>query len=61
MLNVTEDAAGQSDLFKQFEGGVKLGIGSFNLVGLQRGFVFFPPPEVPDGRSFTAEVHSLQS
>lgn len=33
VLNVTQDLAGQSDSFRQFEGGVKLGIGSFNLVG----------------------------
>uniref|UniRef100_A0A3Q1BII9 Tetratricopeptide repeat protein 39B n=1 Tax=Amphiprion ocellaris TaxID=80972 RepID=A0A3Q1BII9_AMPOC len=32
VLNVTQDLAGQPDLFKQFEGGVKLGIGSFNLM-----------------------------
>ncbi|KAF7647599.1 hypothetical protein LDENG_00169830 [Lucifuga dentata] len=31
-LNVTQDAAGQSDSFRQFEGGVRLGIGSFNLM-----------------------------
>uniref|UniRef100_A0A8D3BWW8 Tetratricopeptide repeat protein 39B n=1 Tax=Scophthalmus maximus TaxID=52904 RepID=A0A8D3BWW8_SCOMX len=32
VLNVNQDLAGQSDLFRQFEGGVKLGIGSFNLM-----------------------------
>ncbi|KAE8279521.1 Tetratricopeptide repeat protein 39B [Larimichthys crocea] len=32
VLNVTQDLAGQSDSFRQFEGGVKLGIGSFNLM-----------------------------
>ncbi|KAM9426107.1 tetratricopeptide repeat protein 39B [Pholidichthys leucotaenia] len=32
LLNVTQDLAGQSDSFRQFEGGVKLGIGSFNLM-----------------------------
>ncbi|MED6288385.1 Tetratricopeptide repeat protein 39B [Characodon lateralis] len=31
-LNITQDKAGQSNSFKQFEGGVKLGIGSFNLM-----------------------------
>lgn len=34
VLNVPQDLkTGQSDSFRQFEGGVKLGIGSFNLVG----------------------------
>lgn len=33
MLNGAQGLAGQSDSFRQFEGGVKLGIGSFNLVG----------------------------
>lgn len=37
VLNVTQDLAGQSDSFRQFEGGVKLGIGSFNLVGFHQG------------------------
>ncbi|KAM6909233.1 LOW QUALITY PROTEIN: tetratricopeptide repeat protein 39B [Xenentodon cancila] len=32
VLNVSQDLAGQSDSFRQFEGGVKLGIGSFNLM-----------------------------
>uniref|UniRef100_A0A7N5ZU35 Tetratricopeptide repeat protein 39B n=1 Tax=Anabas testudineus TaxID=64144 RepID=A0A7N5ZU35_ANATE len=32
VLNVPQDLAGQSDSFRQFEGGVKLGIGSFNLM-----------------------------
>ncbi|XP_034713190.1 tetratricopeptide repeat protein 39B-like [Etheostoma cragini] len=32
VLNVSQDLAGQSDAFRQFEGGVKLGIGSFNLM-----------------------------
>ncbi|XP_077962086.1 tetratricopeptide repeat protein 39B isoform X2 [Gasterosteus aculeatus] len=32
LLNVNRDLAGQSDAFRQFEGGVKLGIGSFNLM-----------------------------
>ncbi|KAM4611478.1 tetratricopeptide repeat protein 39B [Polymixia lowei] len=32
VLNVTRDLASNSDLFRQFEGGVKLGIGSFNLM-----------------------------
>uniref|UniRef100_A0A672ZCN3 Tetratricopeptide repeat protein 39B n=1 Tax=Sphaeramia orbicularis TaxID=375764 RepID=A0A672ZCN3_9TELE len=32
VMNVTQDLAGQSDSFRQFEGGVKLGIGSFNLM-----------------------------
>uniref|UniRef100_A0A669EY00 Tetratricopeptide repeat protein 39B n=1 Tax=Oreochromis niloticus TaxID=8128 RepID=A0A669EY00_ORENI len=32
VLNVTQDLASQSDSFRQFEGGVKLGIGSFNLM-----------------------------
>uniref|UniRef100_A0A671UF12 Tetratricopeptide repeat protein 39B n=1 Tax=Sparus aurata TaxID=8175 RepID=A0A671UF12_SPAAU len=32
VLNVTPEQAGQSDSFRQFEGGVKLGIGSFNLM-----------------------------
>uniref|UniRef100_A0A3Q3AQP9 Tetratricopeptide repeat protein 39B-like n=1 Tax=Kryptolebias marmoratus TaxID=37003 RepID=A0A3Q3AQP9_KRYMA len=32
VLNMTPDRAGQSSSFKQFEGGVKLGIGSFNLM-----------------------------
>ncbi|KAF3698178.1 Tetratricopeptide repeat protein 39B [Channa argus] len=32
VLNVTQDLAGQSDSFRQFEGGVRLGIGSFNLM-----------------------------
>uniref|UniRef100_A0A3P8QDU0 Tetratricopeptide repeat protein 39B n=1 Tax=Astatotilapia calliptera TaxID=8154 RepID=A0A3P8QDU0_ASTCA len=32
VLNATQDVAGQSDSFRQFEGGVKLGIGSFNLM-----------------------------
>lgn len=36
VLNVTQDPAGQPDSFKQFEGGVKLGVGSFNLVGSLR-------------------------
>lgn len=43
MLNVTPEQAGQSDSFRQFEGGVKLGIGSFNLVGL------IPSPKQMDG------------
>lgn len=33
VLNGAQDPAGQPDSFKQFEGGVKLGVGSFNLVG----------------------------
>lgn len=33
-LNGAQGLAGQSDLFRQFEGGVKLGLGSFNLVGV---------------------------
>lgn len=33
MLNGNQGLAGHSDSFRQFEGGVKLGIGSFNLVG----------------------------
>lgn len=33
MLNDNQGLAGHSDSFRQFEGGVKLGIGSFNLVG----------------------------
>lgn len=37
VLNGAQGLAGQSDSFRQFEGGVKLGIGSFNLVG----FFFF--------------------
>uniref|UniRef100_A0A3Q1F724 Tetratricopeptide repeat protein 39B-like n=1 Tax=Acanthochromis polyacanthus TaxID=80966 RepID=A0A3Q1F724_9TELE len=32
VLNVTQDLAGQPDSFKHFECGVKMGIGSFNLV-----------------------------
>uniref|UniRef100_A0A7N8XLB6 Tetratricopeptide repeat protein 39B n=1 Tax=Mastacembelus armatus TaxID=205130 RepID=A0A7N8XLB6_9TELE len=32
VLNVTQDLAAQSDSFRQFEGGVRLGIGSFNLM-----------------------------
>nr|XP_020477826.1 tetratricopeptide repeat protein 39B-like isoform X3 [Monopterus albus] len=32
MLGVAQDLAGQSDLFRQFESGVKLGIGAFNLM-----------------------------
>lgn len=32
VLNVTQDQTGHSDSFTQFEGGVKLGIGSFNLM-----------------------------
>lgn len=36
VLNVTQDPAGQPESFKQFEGGVKLGVGSFNLVGSSR-------------------------
>uniref|UniRef100_A0A3Q2P259 Tetratricopeptide repeat protein 39B-like n=1 Tax=Fundulus heteroclitus TaxID=8078 RepID=A0A3Q2P259_FUNHE len=32
VLNLSQDKAEQSNLFKQFEGGVKLGIGSFNLM-----------------------------
>ncbi|XP_036407088.1 tetratricopeptide repeat protein 39B isoform X1 [Megalops cyprinoides] len=31
-LNMTQDLAGNNDSFRQFEGGVKLGIGSFNLM-----------------------------
>lgn len=38
VLNGAQGLAGQSDSFRQFEGGVKLGIGSFNLVGF---FFFF--------------------
>lgn len=34
LLNITPDQGGRSNSFQQFEGGVKLGIGSFNLVGL---------------------------
>lgn len=41
MLNVTQDLASQSDSFRQFEGGVKLGIGSFNLVGFHRGLFYY--------------------
>lgn len=41
LLNVNRDLAGQSDVFRQFEGGVKLGIGSFNLV--RRSLVCFSP------------------
>lgn len=33
VLNDNQGLAGHSDSFRQFEGGVKLGIGSFNLVG----------------------------
>lgn len=33
VMNAPQDAAAHSDSFRQFEGGVKLGIGSFNLVG----------------------------
>lgn len=32
VLNVARETDGQSDAFRQFEGGVKLGIGSFNLM-----------------------------
>nr|XP_019950989.1 PREDICTED: tetratricopeptide repeat protein 39B-like [Paralichthys olivaceus] len=32
MLNISQGLAAQSDSFRQFEGGVKLGIGSFNLM-----------------------------
>uniref|UniRef100_A0A3B3ZJ70 Tetratricopeptide repeat protein 39B n=1 Tax=Periophthalmus magnuspinnatus TaxID=409849 RepID=A0A3B3ZJ70_9GOBI len=32
VLNSTQDVNGQSDAFRQFEGGVKLGVGSFNLM-----------------------------
>ncbi|XP_061921485.1 tetratricopeptide repeat protein 39B isoform X1 [Entelurus aequoreus] len=32
VLNVAQDLSGQSDSLRQFEGGVKLGIGSFNLM-----------------------------
>ncbi|KAM3857737.1 tetratricopeptide repeat protein 39B [Diretmus argenteus] len=32
VLNGTQNVAGHSDSFRQFEGGVKLGIGSFNLM-----------------------------
>ncbi|KPP64569.1 tetratricopeptide repeat protein 39B-like, partial [Scleropages formosus] len=32
VLNMTQDLAGTSEAFRQFEGGVKLGIGSFNLM-----------------------------
>lgn len=32
LLNITQDLADQSGSFRQFEGGVQLGIGSFNLV-----------------------------
>ncbi|XP_056883989.1 tetratricopeptide repeat protein 39B isoform X1 [Takifugu flavidus] len=32
LLNITQDLADQSGSFRQFEGGVKLGIGSFNLM-----------------------------
>lgn len=42
VLNVPQDLAGQSDSFRQYEGGVKLGIGSFNLVRCQSGACFIP-------------------
>lgn len=32
VLNAAQDVDGQSDAFRQFEGGVKLGVGSFNLM-----------------------------
>lgn len=32
VLNTSHDVDGQSDAFRQFEGGVKLGVGSFNLM-----------------------------
>lgn len=32
VLNASQDVGGQSDAFRQFEGGVKLGVGSFNLM-----------------------------
>lgn len=58
VLNVTQDQASQSDSFRQFEGGVKLGIGSFNLVGFQRGVL----PWAPNWRSLTAvNVQSQKS
>lgn len=49
MLNATQDVAGQSDSFRQFEGGVKLGIGSFNLVSF-----FFNPQESVNVSKFNA-------
>lgn len=50
MLNATQDVAGQSDSFRQFEGGVKLGIGSFNLVSC----CFFNPQESVNVGKFNA-------
>lgn len=35
VLSVAQELAGQSESFRQFEGGVKLGVGSFNLVSPQ--------------------------
>ncbi|KAJ0055892.1 hypothetical protein NL108_014389, partial [Boleophthalmus pectinirostris] len=37
----TQDVNGQSDAFRQFDGGVKLGVGSFNLVSARTFLLFF--------------------
>ena len=59
MLNANQDLAAQSDSFRQFEGGVKLGIGSFNLVSCFKADALIGSPPRPTQEEFKWNINCL--